>query len=72
MIEKMKVVHIVTTESEKTSLLDRLRSLGIVHFSEKAGRPEVPRALRGSEPHDHSPAGVSRPAEGGPAVRRGI
>ncbi len=36
MIEKMKVVHIVTTESEKTSLLDRLRSLGIVHFSEKA------------------------------------
>ena len=36
MIEKMKVVHIVTTASEKTALLDRLQQLGIVHFSEKA------------------------------------
>ena len=36
MIEKMKVVHIVTTVSEKTALLDRLRELGVVHFAEKA------------------------------------
>ncbi len=36
MIEKMKVVHIVTTASEKTALLDRLRELGVVHFAEKA------------------------------------
>ncbi len=36
MIEKMKVVHIVTTEPEKAAMLDRLRALGIVHFSEKA------------------------------------
>ena len=36
MIEKMKVVHIVTTSAEKTALLDRLQQLGIVHFSEKA------------------------------------
>ena len=35
MIEKMKVVHIVTTAAEKTALLDRLQQLGIVHFSEK-------------------------------------
>ena len=27
MIEKMKVVHIVTTASEKAALLDRLREL---------------------------------------------
>ena len=36
MIEKMKVVHIVTTASEKAALLDRLRELGVVHFAEKA------------------------------------
>lgn len=36
MIEKMKVVHIVTTVSEKTALLDRLRELGVIHFAEKA------------------------------------
>ena len=36
MIEKMKVVHIVTTASEKTALLDRLRELGVIHFAEKA------------------------------------
>ena len=36
MIEKMKVVHVVTTVSEKSSLLDRLQKMGIVHFSEKA------------------------------------
>jgi len=36
MIEKMKVVHIVTTAAKKTALLDRLQQLGIVHFSEKA------------------------------------
>ncbi|MFQ9052172.1 MAG: hypothetical protein ACLR5H_02390 [Oscillospiraceae bacterium] len=32
----MKVVHIVAAASEKTALLDRLRTLGIVHFAEKA------------------------------------
>ena len=37
MIEKMKVVHIVSAASEKTALLDKLRELGIVHFAEKAG-----------------------------------
>ena len=36
MIEKMKVVHIVAAASEKTALLDRLRTLGIVRFAEKA------------------------------------
>ena len=36
MIEKMKVIHVVTTAGEKTALLDRLQKLGIVHFSEKA------------------------------------
>ena len=36
MIEKMKVVHIVTTVPEKADMLTRLRALGIVHFSEKA------------------------------------
>ena len=36
MIEKMKVVHSVTTASEKAALLDRLRELGVVHFAEKA------------------------------------
>ena len=36
MIEKMKVVHIVAAASEKAALLDRLRSLGIVHFAEMA------------------------------------
>ena len=37
MIEKMKVVHIVTTAPEKKALLDKLQKMGIVHFSEKAG-----------------------------------
>ena len=37
MIEKMKVVHIVTTALEKKALLDKLQKMGIVHFSEKAG-----------------------------------
>ena len=36
MIEKMKVVHIVAAASEKTALLDKLRELGVVHFTEKA------------------------------------
>ena len=36
MIEKMKVVHIVSTAPEKDALLERLRELGVVHFSEKA------------------------------------
>ena len=30
MIEKMKVVHIVTTVPEKADMLTRLRALGIV------------------------------------------
>ena len=34
MIEKMKVVHIVSTAPEKDALLERLRELGVVHFSE--------------------------------------
>ena len=36
MIEKMKVVNIVAAASEKTALLDKLRELGVVHFTEKA------------------------------------
>ena len=36
MIEKMKVVHIVAAQTQKTELLDGLRALGIVHFAEKA------------------------------------
>ena len=36
MIEKMKVVHIVAAQTQKTELLDALRALGIVHFAEKA------------------------------------
>ena len=39
MIEKMKVVHIVAAQTQKTELLDALRALGIVHFAEKATRP---------------------------------
>ena len=35
MIEKMKVVQVVTTASQKTALLDGLRELGVVHFAEK-------------------------------------
>lgn len=35
MIEKMKVVQVVTTASRKTALLDGLRELGILHLSEK-------------------------------------
>lgn len=35
MIEKMKVLHIVTEASKKTQLLDELRDLGVVHFAEK-------------------------------------
>ena len=43
MIEKMKVVHIVTTVPEKADMLTRLRALGIVHFSEKAASdPQYP------------------------------
>lgn len=36
MIEKMKVVHIVAAQTQKTELLNALRALGIVHFAEKA------------------------------------
>ena len=35
MIEKMKVVHIVAAQTQKTELLDALRALGIVHFADK-------------------------------------
>jgi len=35
MIEKMKVLQIVTTASAKTDLLDQLRKLGVVHFAER-------------------------------------
>ena len=41
MIEKMKVVHIVTTAPEKKALLDKLQKMGIVHFSEKAGADQL-------------------------------
>ncbi len=40
MIEKMKVVHIVAPDRQKTGLLDALRELGIVHFAEKAAPDE--------------------------------
>ena len=47
MIEKMKVVHIVAAQTQKTELLDALRALGIVHFAEKGGRrPDLSGALR--------------------------
>ncbi len=36
MIEKMKVVYIVAAAGEKPALLSALRSLGAVHFAEKA------------------------------------
>ena len=36
MIEKMKVLHIVSVASAKTQLLDQLRDLGVVHFAEKS------------------------------------
>ena len=36
MIEKMKVVHIVAAQTQKTELLDALRARGFVHFAEKA------------------------------------
>ncbi len=35
MIEKMKVLHIVSEASRKKELLDQLRDLGVVHFAEK-------------------------------------
>jgi V/A-type H+-transporting ATPase subunit I len=37
MIEKMKIVQIVTCAAQKDALVDQLRTLGIVHFAEKAG-----------------------------------
>lgn len=37
MIEKMKIVHVVTCQARKDALVDALRTLGIVHFAEKAG-----------------------------------
>ncbi|MBQ3920838.1 MAG: hypothetical protein II689_01245 [Firmicutes bacterium] len=36
MIEKMKVVQVVTTAAHKEAMLGELRKLGIVHFAEKA------------------------------------
>ena len=41
MIEKMKVVHIVAAQTQKTELLDALRALGIVHFAEKANADQT-------------------------------
>ena len=35
MIEKMKMVHVVTTVSGKEQMLEGLRSLGVVHLAEK-------------------------------------
>ena len=69
MIEKMKVVHIVTTAAEKTALLDRLQQLGIVHFSEKAGSAASPALCR-SVPDGHCAAGVWQCSTGeGPSVQ---
>ena len=36
MIEKMKMVHIVTTVSHKDDMLLNLRDLGLVHLAERA------------------------------------
>ena len=58
MIEKMKVVHIVAAQTQKTELLDALRALGIVHFAEKvdATRPiwSASPPSRGSSPCSRS------------------
>lgn len=35
MIEKMKMVHVVTTVSHKNEMLDGLRNLGLLHLAEK-------------------------------------
>ena len=58
MIEKMKVVHIVAAQTQKTELLDALRALGIVHFGKRRTptRPiwsASPRS-RGSSPCSRS------------------
>ena len=37
MIERMKIVHVVTADSKKTELLDAIRNLGVLHLAEKAG-----------------------------------
>lgn len=42
MIEKMKMVHIVSSVSKKTEMLDALRDLGIMHLAEKkSGSREI-------------------------------
>jgi len=41
MIEKMKMVHIVTTFSKKQEMLDGLRNLGIVHLAEKKSADRI-------------------------------
>ncbi|MBR0139517.1 MAG: hypothetical protein IJM17_04440, partial [Firmicutes bacterium] len=41
MIEKMKVVQVVSTAAHKEDLLAELRKLGIVHFAEKASADRV-------------------------------
>ena len=46
MIEKMKVVHIVTTASEKTALLDRLRELGVAMRPAVKNNPVARSLLR--------------------------
>ena len=35
MIEKMQMVHIVTTTSQKQEMLEGLRDIGILHLSER-------------------------------------
>jgi vacuolar-type H+-ATPase subunit I/STV1 len=35
MVEKMKMVHIVTTASAKEEMLKSLRDIGVLHLSEK-------------------------------------
>ena len=35
MVEKMKMVHIVTTASAKEEMLKALREMGVVHLAEK-------------------------------------
>ena len=72
MIEKMKVVHIVAAASEKTALLDRLRTLGIVHFPGVLIAVFL-RQLCAAVPDGHGPAGVRRPGPGDRAhVRQGL
>ena len=38
MIEKMKMVHVVTTAEHKDDMLEGLRSLGLLHLAEQKHR----------------------------------